>query len=281
MGVGPDQDRRPLPPEHRRRLRGDRRSPSPSLGTAVALGAWSSYWATWAHMWNATVRDASPFDPQRLLGLAPLGLTAGVLLGPCSRSPSTTATSMRPRGITVRSAPGDGPGHKPSARWRTWTFRLRRIGRFSASDSTARSAAGISTDEADRSSLRPRMSGSDKPLSSARPAAARRSPRLPSRASCCASDGTCTGSTGRPTPTPGEPSSQPRRPLASTREMARRGRSTDGEADRRRWSTACSSRRTSPSPTTRALPERSCVRRSAMRHRDRSQSSSTGSTRSS
>ncbi len=52
------------------------------VGTAVALGAWSSYCATWAHVWNATVRDATRFDPLRLLGLAPLGLTAGVLLGP-------------------------------------------------------------------------------------------------------------------------------------------------------------------------------------------------------
>jgi DNA polymerase III delta prime subunit len=52
------------------------------VGTAVALGAWGAYWATWAHVWNATVRDASAFDPERLLGLAPLGLSAGVLLGP-------------------------------------------------------------------------------------------------------------------------------------------------------------------------------------------------------
>lgn len=52
------------------------------VGAAVALGGWSSYWATWVHVWNATVRDASEFDPERLLGLAPLGLTAGILLGP-------------------------------------------------------------------------------------------------------------------------------------------------------------------------------------------------------
>lgn len=67
-------------------LRGWRRWPAfvagaAASGAAIALGAWDAYWATWAHVWN-TVRHDAALQITNLLGLAPLGATAGVALGP-------------------------------------------------------------------------------------------------------------------------------------------------------------------------------------------------------
>lgn len=66
--------------------RGWRRWPALLVGTglvatAVALGAWDTYRTTWAHAWEA-VRDDGSFHSSHLLGQAPFGLAAGVLLGP-------------------------------------------------------------------------------------------------------------------------------------------------------------------------------------------------------
>lgn len=66
--------------------RGWRRWPALTGGAAlcagaVALGAWEAYWETWEHVWQA-VRFHRLFRPADLLGLVPLGLTAGVGLGP-------------------------------------------------------------------------------------------------------------------------------------------------------------------------------------------------------
>ncbi len=47
----------------------------------VLLGGWDVYTATWAGVWNHFRNDA-PIDWRDLLGLVPLGLTAGVVGGP-------------------------------------------------------------------------------------------------------------------------------------------------------------------------------------------------------
>ncbi|HMC70215.1 MAG TPA: hypothetical protein VKJ07_13755, partial [Mycobacteriales bacterium] len=66
--------------------RGWRRWPAFLVGgVAVAIvvlfGGWDAYRLTWAHVWNH-VRFHQPINWWNLLGLAPIGLTAGVVGGP-------------------------------------------------------------------------------------------------------------------------------------------------------------------------------------------------------
>lgn len=66
--------------------RGWRRWPSFVAGAAltaavIALGAWDSYWATWAVVWQR-IRHGTSLDVAALAGVLPLGLAAGVALGP-------------------------------------------------------------------------------------------------------------------------------------------------------------------------------------------------------
>jgi len=66
--------------------RGWRRWPASLIGGAAAaivvlLGGWDAYRVTWAHLWNH-IRFHRPINWWNLVGLAPLGLTAGIAGGP-------------------------------------------------------------------------------------------------------------------------------------------------------------------------------------------------------
>lgn len=52
-----------------------------AVAGAIALGAWDTYWATWAEVWR-TIRHGAPLDAGALLGFAPFAGPAGVALGP-------------------------------------------------------------------------------------------------------------------------------------------------------------------------------------------------------
>jgi hypothetical protein len=51
------------------------------VSIAVAVGAWDTYLATWAHIWRA-IRDEEAFRQLDLLGLVPFAVASGIALGP-------------------------------------------------------------------------------------------------------------------------------------------------------------------------------------------------------